>query len=189
MVDLAAATVPQWRPDFYIIAYITNDLIRPRFWLVDRTLRGRERMLMTLSPRATPDPATMTDVSDYLQINPDISREWCDRMTAARATGDVRQLDNDPLTSAIVQDHVALARENGAPAFAVKLWGRSTLRTSFLYNRIVRGNPFIGVALQNRASGMPPSRCESSMKTPCSASTSIGCATPAFRESLSICRT
>jgi hypothetical protein len=141
MIDLAAATVPEWRPDFYIIAYITNDLIRPRFWLVDRTLRGRERFFITLSPNASPDPATTTDVADYYQIDRGITRQWCDRMVAAKAAGSP-QADSDPLLRTLV-DHTALRRENVRPLLSVNLWQPDV---SFLYNRIVRGNPLIGVA-------------------------------------------
>jgi hypothetical protein len=84
MIDLAATTVPQWRPNFYVVAYITNDLVRPRFWLVNRKLRGYERALIMMRPHAEPDPVTMTDVADYFQINSNVTGEWCDRMNSLK---------------------------------------------------------------------------------------------------------
>lgn len=146
MVDNAATTVPEWRPNFYVIAYITNDLIRPRYWLVNRQLRGYERALITSSPMADPDPATMIDVADYFQINPAITGDWCDRMTMLKAAGDLQQLRRDPVTRALIVQHATLREENVNPLLKTGLWGRDTLGTSFLYDRIVRGDPMIGFA-------------------------------------------
>lgn len=144
MTDIAAATVRQWRPNFYIVAYITNDLVRPRFWLVDRNLRGYERALITMRPHEAPDPASMTDVADYFQVNSKVTGEWCARMTSRKAEGARRELEEDPVARDLIFEHETLRRENTKPLLKSGVWGRDTWGTSFLYDRIVRGNPMIG---------------------------------------------
>jgi len=144
MIDLAATTVPQWRPNFYVVAYITNDLVRPRFWLVNRKLRGYERALIMMRPHAEPDPVTMTDVADYFQINSNVTGEWCERMNSLKTEGDLQQLRKDPISRGLIVEHETLRRENTKPLLRSGVWGRETFDTSFLYNRIVRGNPMIG---------------------------------------------
>lgn len=144
MTDIAAATVPQWRPNFYIVAYITNDLVRPRFWLVNRKLRGYERALIVMNPREEPDPASMTDVADYFQINSKVTGDWCARMSYLKAEGARRELQEDPVARDLIFEHETLRRENTKPLLKSGIWGRDTWGTSFLYDRIVRGNPMIG---------------------------------------------
>ena len=144
MTDLAAATVPQWRPNFYVLAYITNDLVRPRFWLVNRNLRGYERALITMSPHEDPDPTSMTDVADYFQINSNVTGEWCARMKSLKAKGAYNVLKEDPVARDLIYEHETLRRENTKPLLRTGIWGRGTWGTSFLYDRIVRGNPMIG---------------------------------------------
>jgi hypothetical protein len=142
-IDLAAAIVPEWRPNLYIIAYTTNSLIRPRFWWVDRVLRGRECQVQSMSPNANADPLTNADASYYLQINPAITAEWCERMDAIKRTGDAAQLDNDPLARDLVENQSRMKREEIKPVLRVDLWN---LHSSFVYNRIAYGDPFFGVA-------------------------------------------
>ena len=55
MFDLAAAKVPEWKPDLAIIAFITDDLARARFWRTAIEIDGQERVLTTIDP--TPHPA------------------------------------------------------------------------------------------------------------------------------------
>ena len=43
-----------------------------------------------------------------------------------------------------------LKRENSGPLLKIDLWGVDTLGTSVLYNRIVRGDAFIGIARETR---------------------------------------
>jgi hypothetical protein len=145
MTDIAATTVPQWRPNFYVIAYITNDLVRPRFWLVNRKLRGYERALIMMSPHAEPDPVTMTDVADYFQVNAKVTGEWCDHMTSLKAEYALQQLKEDPVSRDLISEHETLREENTKPLLKTGVWGRETFGTSFLYDRIVRGNPMIGL--------------------------------------------
>ena len=142
-IDLAAAIVPQWRPHLYIIAYTTTSLIRPRFWWLDRVLRGRQCQVQSMSPNAVADPLTAADASYYMQISPSITTEWCERMDAIKRTGETTQLDNDPLARELVVNQSRMKREEIQPLLRVDLWNP---RTSFLYNRIVYRDPFFGVA-------------------------------------------
>ena len=98
-----------------------------------------------MSPHEEPDPVTMTDVADYFQINPKVTGDWCDRMTALKAEGGLQKLKEDQVSRDLVSEHETLREENTKPLLETGVWGRDTLGTSFLYDRIVRGNPMIGL--------------------------------------------
>jgi hypothetical protein len=142
-IDVAAAIVPQWRPHLYIIAYTTTSLVRPRFWWVDRVLRGRECQVQSMSPNAEADPLTSADASYYMQISPSITTEWCERMDDIKRTGDTAQLDNDPLARELVVNQSRMKREEIRPVLRVDFWNP---RASFLYNRLAYRDPFFGMA-------------------------------------------
>jgi hypothetical protein len=137
MIDYAAAAVPEMRPDAYVVAYITNDLVRPRFWLLERQIGGRERLLLSRGPAEE-------GATDYLQINPRITRAWCERMAAAKASGDRAALREDPVAADLLQQRRDLLAGHGQPLFRVDL---RSLRRSFAFNRIVLGNAFHNVPL------------------------------------------
>lgn len=151
MVDLAALMVQQWRPDAIVVAYITNDLIRPRFQLVEHSLRGRERLLLTLSAQPDPDPRASLDVSDYLQINARITREWCNSMTAAKAAGASDRLRKDAIARDLLAQRQELRADHRRSAFRVDFL---TLRASFAWNRVYYGNPYRGVAREEERAGI-----------------------------------
>lgn len=142
-IDLAAAIVPQWRPHLYIIAYTTTSLVRPRFWWINRVLRGRQCQVQSMSPNPEADPLTNADASYYMQNSPSITTEWCERMDAIKRNGDTAQLDNDPLARELVVNQSRMKREEIQPVLRVDLWNP---RASFFYNRVAYRDPFFGMA-------------------------------------------
>jgi hypothetical protein len=85
MFDLAAAKVPEWKPDLAVIAFITDDLHRARFWRLKIVRNGRERLIPALSP--DPNPAWNT-ATDLYVMNSKASREWCQQVLASQTKGD-----------------------------------------------------------------------------------------------------
>jgi hypothetical protein len=123
MFDLAAAQVPEWKPDLVVVAFITDDLTRARFW---RTVVGAGddvRVLTTIDPVRNPRPDQSTDT--FLLL-PSATHEWCRSMAG---TGRV-----DPVLHGLI----AKRRQLLSPRLANVL----TLRDSYLYNRIAHRNPF-----------------------------------------------
>ena len=117
--------------------------MRPRFWWLDRVLRGRQCQVQSMSPNSEADPLTAPDASYYLQINPAITTEWCERMDAIKRAGDAAQLDGDPLARELVVNQSRMKREEIQPRLHVDLWNP---RASFLYNRVAYRDPFFGMA-------------------------------------------
>ncbi len=123
MFDLAAAKVPEWKPDLVVIAFITDDLSRARFW---RTVVGAGddvRVLTTIDPVRNPRPERSTDT--FLLL-PSATYEWCRSMAG---TGRV-----DPVLSALIAKRRRLL--SARPANLL------TLRHSYLYNRIAHRDAF-----------------------------------------------
>ena len=56
MFDLAAAKAEELRPDMVIIAFISGDLERNRFWRSVRRIGGRTRWLVAAEPLEAPEP-------------------------------------------------------------------------------------------------------------------------------------
>jgi len=139
MFDLAAAKVPEWKPDLAIFAFITDDLTRARSWRTAVTVNGRERMLTTTEPRAVPDPERSTDTAIW---HSKATRDWCRQMVASPRQDDsiLAEMEQTVLD--------ARARNNQQ----VNVF---TLGHSFLYDRIVRGFPFYTVMQRARPSQNP----------------------------------
>lgn len=154
MIDQAAIVLPQAKPDLFVVAYITNDLIRTRWWVYERQLRGRERVLIGMkADGGEADPKSLKEVSDYLQINRGITKEWCSRMTAAKAAGNVTSTRDDAVMKGMLEQRQEIVSDYNSPLFTVNFW---TVRRSFVINRIMFGNPYIGIArLGERASRQP----------------------------------
>ena len=50
MFHLANAMTKEFKPDLIIIAFITNDLTRARFWRTVNYIKGEKRLLTTTQP-------------------------------------------------------------------------------------------------------------------------------------------
>ncbi len=127
MFDLAAARIPEWKPDLVIFAFITDDLTRARFW---RTVVGEGddvRVLTTVDPVRHPDPERSADT---FLILPSATHEWCRSMAGSKRTDGVLKKLRDKH-----QELLASWRDTTrANVF--------TLRHSYLYNRVTRGDAF-----------------------------------------------
>lgn len=130
MFDLAAAQVQRLRPDFVVVAFITDDLDRSRSWWL--TVDGGARMFRFDAP---PEQTTLRYALDHgvegVIIDPRISEDWFQRVQQARDR-------NDPLLRSLIE-----RRENFRPeGSAATAPSPFNLKTSYLFNRIVRGTPF-----------------------------------------------
>jgi len=85
MFDLAAVKVREWRPDLAILAFITDDLTRDRFWRITTVLDGRERILVSSVPDPHPSRESATDA---FLVDSRATSAWCHRLLASQARGD-----------------------------------------------------------------------------------------------------
>ncbi|MCF8118511.1 MAG: SGNH/GDSL hydrolase family protein [Desulfarculaceae bacterium] len=126
MFDLAAAKVPEWKPDLVIFTFITNDLCRKRIWRKQVVIDGEDRVLVTDRPteNITPDIA-----QDAYIIDTRITYEWAKN---AKKTG-VR----DELVKSLEKKYLRMADKYG-------YWFPDpfTLKRSFLLNRLIYGDPY-----------------------------------------------
>lgn len=86
MFDLAAAKISEWKPDIAVLAFITDDLSRARFW---RTVVGEgdsQRVLTSIDPVTVPREDRATDT--YL-LMASATYEWCMKMATAKEPDDV----------------------------------------------------------------------------------------------------
>ena len=85
MFDLASAKIAEWRPDLAVIAFITDDLTRDRFWRTTTILDGRERIMTSMIPAQNQDWDIATDA--YL-LQSDATSEWCHHALDSGAVDD-----------------------------------------------------------------------------------------------------
>lgn len=120
MFDLAAAKVPEWKPDLVVVAFITDGLTRDRFWRTKTVLDGYERIMVSLQPDPNPD---WTTGADLYVMHSEATQDWCHSLHESQVIGDpiVTQLEATvrkgrqvsrklanvlSLTQAFVFDHV-----------------------------------------------------------------------------------
>lgn len=128
MFDMAAAKIAQWKPDISIVAFISDDLTRARFW---RTVVGSgdaQRVLTTTDP--VPNPRLDRATDTYLLMH-SATYEWCRKMQQAKESDDV-------LRELILKHRRLIARSGEFPMVA-SVW---RLDRSFLFDRLRHGNPY-----------------------------------------------
>lgn len=129
MFDMAAAKVPEWKPDLVVVAFITNDLARVRTWRAVLQKGGvDDRILTTFEPNETPD---MEKSYDTVIVHHEATGEWCDQ---ARRTG-----QRDHVIEAVLDKYQRANRVGG-----LKVPSIYTLKSSYLLNRVRYGDPFKG---------------------------------------------
>ncbi len=126
MTDLAAAKVAELEPALVIIAFITDDLNRDRFWVLVTDEAGQPRVLTSSVPAEDADPTTCVDMGIY---DSGITPDWCDAVIATGGAG-------DELASSLNRRHAKLLKENRLPINYL------SITTSFLYNRLAHNDPF-----------------------------------------------
>ena len=130
MFDLAAVKVPEWKPDLVIVAFITDDLDRARFWRTAIDVAGEERVLTTIDP--TPNPR-LDRAADTFILDRNATFDWCNRMRQSGAR------------DSIVEEIEARYRHALPAAQPAGLSNRPslfTLRHAYLYDRIRYGDAF-----------------------------------------------
>ncbi|MEQ8346448.1 MAG: SGNH/GDSL hydrolase family protein [Sneathiellaceae bacterium] len=126
MFDLAAAMVPEWKPDLVIVTFISDDLDRVRIWRTPTWVGGEPRLLVTDRPDPDPDLGHATDA---FILFPEADRDWCDRTLA---NGGI-----SPELEALNGRFLRM-RRNARQALPDYL----ALNHSFVLSRILKGNAF-----------------------------------------------
>lgn len=139
MLDLAAARVPEWRPDLAIVAFVSDDLTRARSWRTTVDRHGTERVLVSSAP--DPDPGWDVATDAYL-VHREATAAWCRRALRDPASGrDIaRELE------------AAFLAGRRRAGLRVDPW---SLRRSLVLDRIVHGDPFYGTYAQARPTPLP----------------------------------
>lgn len=125
MFDLASVKVEQFKPDLVVVAFITDDLFRARIWNTVKYINGEKRVFTLIGPSEKVDPKTSPEVA---MLNPLVTKEWCESMLASPK-------EDDPLLEKLSDQFRRLKKEKGPVDF-------TSFSTSFLFNKIVHGNPF-----------------------------------------------
>lgn len=136
MIDMAAVKAAEKKPDLVVIAFISDDLTRDRFWRTATIVDGRERILTTLDPQPHPDLALSADTAI---MHSGATEEWCKNI----------QRNGRPAQDAVFETMESVAREAQA---------RSGMRMAFfdagfstLADRALKGDAF--ASLRERARG------------------------------------
>lgn len=129
MFDLAAAKIPEWKPDLAIIAFITNDLQRVRVWRTITKVKGRWRYLVSPDPTPNPDPLKSYDTALY---HPEATAEWCRSM---KGTGSRDRVVEE--IAQVYQQGISVGERRAANVY--------TTGHSYLLARLMHGDPFHGV--------------------------------------------
>ncbi|HEY9081030.1 SGNH/GDSL hydrolase family protein [Magnetovibrio sp.] len=127
--DTAVAKLPEWKPDLAIITFTTDDLDRVRIWRTVTSVNGEKRVLTTIDPEPNP---SIDRSQDTFVIEERATPEWCQSVLGK---------EDAHLKDALLQDlfyrYRRMAREAGY--WFPDPW---SLEHSFLYNRLVHGDPF-----------------------------------------------
>jgi len=126
MMDLAAATVPEWQPDLVVFTFISDDLDRARIWRTVSDRSGFPRVLVT--DRPDPDPP-LSQAQDVILVEPRATPEWC-RGALARGGG-------DPLASELEERFQRIAEET-----ARREYDLLSPDHSFVLALLASGDPF-----------------------------------------------
>ena len=128
MFDLAAAKIPEWKPDITVFAFITDDLTRARFW---RTVVGEgdnQRVLTTIDPVAVPSEDRATDTSLLMAS---ATYAWCMRMVTAE--------EPDEVLERLMDKRRRLLLRPGRQLLVANVWD---FKHSFVLDRLLRDDTF-----------------------------------------------
>lgn len=122
MFHLALGMARIYNPDLIIVSFITDDLTRSRFYRSTTTIGGEERVLTFFTPGHPPD---VRSTKDMILLNPKVTTAWC-HLPPPEQADVLREIDSQ---------YTRLARDR-------RSLGLTTMRKSFVYERIVYGDPF-----------------------------------------------
>jgi len=139
MFDLAAVKVAEWKPDLVIIAFISDDLTRDRFWRSVINLDGRQRIMVTRTP--DPKPNWENGAEAFL-LGPKATDQWCRQLLRSGATDDpiVAELETAVLEG---RQRISLL----ADPFSIT--------SSFIFDQILHGSPYHSTFNKTGPSQMP----------------------------------
>ncbi len=124
MFDLVNAKVKEFKPDLVIVAFITNDLTRARFWRAVSYVNGEKQWLASSKPQVNLKTSVPVAV-----LNPLMTKEWCESRLASYEKDDPLLRDLNEQFRRLKQKHLS------AVTF-------TSFSTSFLFDRIIYGDPF-----------------------------------------------
>jgi hypothetical protein len=139
MFDLAAAKVAEWKPDLFIIAFISDDLTRDRFWRAVTSLDGRRRIMV--SRRPDPHPSWNTSAEAFL-LEPKATDQWCKRLLESAST-------DDPILEEL---DVAVAEGQRRAGLLADPF---SLTHSYVLDQVFHGSPFHSIYNMSGPSQMP----------------------------------
>lgn len=123
MFNMAVKKLELYQPDLIIVAFITDDITRRRFWRTTITKWGKTRCYNTIKPVAFPKAEEFVDMAF---IEPKITPSW---YKSAKSS-----LINDPVLIEINKSFKDILYR--------KMPIIQSLKTSFLFDRIVYKDPF-----------------------------------------------
>jgi hypothetical protein len=126
MFDLAAGKIPEWKPDIVVIAFITDDLARARFWRSVIGERDEQRVLTTVDPVPKPQEDR---AADTFLLMASATNAWCKSIVGTARTDDT--------LNRMIEKHRRLRQR--IEGLTPKLWDFSY---SYLFNRLWHGNQF-----------------------------------------------
>jgi lysophospholipase L1-like esterase len=134
MFDAAAATVEKERPNFVIIAFITDDMQRSRYWRTTiREPDGSVKIFTSLDPDLSFADGTYARTA---VVDARTNRDWCNRLK------DLADRD-DPLLKSVIEGYRTALRED------IERFGRRpdlfTWRHSFVFAGLRWGDPYRGL--------------------------------------------
>jgi hypothetical protein len=143
-VDTARYKLREMRPAAVVMLVNVAALIYQRHW---RTVLpedgGFRRFYISLDPVEQPtDPSRA--IAQPQVINDNITNQWCEMLSAAKARGDTKTTVKDPLVEALVTRHQQRQRAMVVPHVLVDFWRPDA---SFVLNMLLTGNPFYEMSL------------------------------------------
>lgn len=139
MFDLAAVKVAEWKPDLVIIAFISDDLTRDRFWRSVINLDGRQRIMVTRTP--DPKPNWENGAEAFL-LGPKATDQWCRQLLRSGAT-------DDPIVA-----ELEAAVLEGRQRISL-LADPFSITSSFIFDQILHGSPYHSTFNKPGPSQMP----------------------------------
>jgi hypothetical protein len=160
MIDQASVLVDE-KPDVILIAFITPDLVRSRFWRMERETPGGTELFTSITPTLQidkPDTYTRTAL-----INPLATRDWAEGLIASRDR-------NDPLLRSVTDTYLREKKNHAITRFdpfslrRLYLWERianpavqagSFFNAEIAYRNFVQDGQFLSAVAKIRRSGIP----------------------------------
>ncbi len=126
--DIAANVAAEFRPDLILVANNTLGYAFPRIW---RPIIPQGNRFWHWYQSRMPDPLNIDPTRAYLQpfvITDLVTREWAEKMTAAKENGDEKTLGEDPVILEMIAEYhrimkikEAMVEKHGQPVMSVQL--------------------------------------------------------------------